>query len=147
MSHANAALTPRHSERIGRLVIEDGWTIAATAAFFHVSWPTTNRWAKRFAEMGSAGMLDRSSRPHRSPARTPPAVVKKIVHLRWKKRLGPVQIGGLSTLRTGPDVDDNVFIEPTIWVHHRTAGAGALCRADQSSLSNMRVPNQLPTYR
>ncbi len=39
-------------------------------------------------------MQDRSSRPHRSPNRTPQALVRKVVHLRWKKRLGPVAIGG-----------------------------------------------------
>src|SRR4051794_26165087 len=38
-------------------------------------------------------MLDRSSRPHRQPNRTPAPVVRKIVHLRWKQRLGPIQIG------------------------------------------------------
>ena len=38
-------------------------------------------------------MADRSSRPHRSRSRTPPPVVRKIVHLRWRKRLGPVEIG------------------------------------------------------
>ena len=37
-------------------------------------------------------MADRSSRPHRSPRRTPAPVVRKIVHLRWKQRLGPVVI-------------------------------------------------------
>lgn len=95
MSHANAALTPKHRERIGKLVVHDGWSIAAAAAFFHVSWPTANRWAKRYAEMGPAGMRDRSSRPHRSPNKTPTVVVRKIVHLRWKKRLGPVQIAGI----------------------------------------------------
>jgi len=42
--------------------------------------------------MGSDGMQDRSSRPHRSPAKTPPALVRKIVHLRWKHRLGPIAI-------------------------------------------------------
>ncbi len=31
-------------------------------------------------------------RPHRQPNRTPAPVVRKIVHLRWKQRLGPVQI-------------------------------------------------------
>ena len=35
-------------------------------------------------------MADRSSRPHRQPTRTPAPVVRKIVHLRWKQRLGPV---------------------------------------------------------
>jgi transposase InsO family protein len=43
--------------------------------------------------MGEAGMLDRSSRPHRVVNRTPAPVVRRIVHLRWKQRLGPVQIG------------------------------------------------------
>ena len=38
-------------------------------------------------------MVDRSSRPHHQPNRTPAPVVRKIVHLRWKQRLGPVEIG------------------------------------------------------
>jgi transposase InsO family protein len=38
-------------------------------------------------------MVDRSSRPHRQPHRTSAPVVRKIVHLRWKQRLGPVEIG------------------------------------------------------
>jgi transposase InsO family protein len=38
-------------------------------------------------------MVDRSSRPHNSPNRTPAPVVRKLVHLRWKQRLGPVAIG------------------------------------------------------
>ena len=38
-------------------------------------------------------MCDRSSRPHRQPNRTPAPVVRKIVHLRWKQRLGPIEIG------------------------------------------------------
>ena len=37
-------------------------------------------------------MNDRSSRPHRQPNRTPQPTVRKIVHLRWKHRRGPVQI-------------------------------------------------------
>ncbi len=39
-------------------------------------------------------MSDPSSRPHHSPARTPRPTVRKSVHLRWKQRLSPVQIGG-----------------------------------------------------
>jgi transposase InsO family protein len=39
-------------------------------------------------------MKDRSSRPHSHPNRTPRQVVRRIVHLRIKKRLGPVQIAG-----------------------------------------------------
>ena len=102
MSHANAALTPAHRLRIGRLVVEEGWSVAAAADFFQVSWPTAKRWSDRYRDLlvGSgrpptaAAMADRSSRPHRSPNRTPEPVKRKIVHLRWKRRLGPVQIAG-----------------------------------------------------
>ena len=47
-------------------------------------------------------MADRSSRPHRFPRRTPQPMVGKIVHRRWKKRLGPVVIAdrlGLARVR------------------------------------------------
>jgi transposase InsO family protein len=92
VAHANAALTPRHRLKLARAVVEDGWTISYAAAVFHVSWPTAKRWAERYQQAGEAGMADRSSRPHRCPRRTPAPLVRKIVHLRWKKRLGPVAI-------------------------------------------------------
>jgi hypothetical protein len=47
----------------------------------------------RYLEMGAAGMLDHSSRPLHHPNRTPRHLVQKIVHLRWRRRLGPVEIG------------------------------------------------------
>ncbi len=93
MSHANAALTPRARLRLARLVVDDGWPIARAAERFEVSWPTAKRWAQRYAAMGQDGMGDRSSRPHRMPNRTPQHVVRKIVHLRWKQRMSPIEIG------------------------------------------------------
>ena len=92
MSHANAALTPRARLKIGRLIVDEGWPVARAAERFDVSWPTANRWAQRYRQLGAAGMADRSSRPHRQPTRTPQPTVRKIVHLRWKQRLGPVAI-------------------------------------------------------
>jgi transposase InsO family protein len=93
VSHRNAALTPIQRLRLARLIVDDGWPVAHAAVFFHVSWPTAKRWADRYELAGAAGMEDRSSRPHRVANRTPQPVVRKIVHLRWKKRLGPVAIG------------------------------------------------------
>jgi transposase InsO family protein len=92
VSHANAALTPIQRLRLARLVVDDGWPVARAAEWFHVSWPTAKRWADRYRADGRAGMHDASSRPHHSPLATTAPVVRKIVHLRWKQRLGPVQI-------------------------------------------------------
>jgi transposase InsO family protein len=94
VSHANAALTPRGRLRLARLVVDEGWPIARAAERYEVSWPTARRWAERYRRHGVAGMADRSSRPRHSPSKTPQPLVRKIVHLRWKQRLGPVQIAG-----------------------------------------------------
>ena len=94
MSHANAALTPRARLRLARLVVESGWTYSAAAALFMVSAKTARKWADRYRAEGVAGMADRSSRPHHSPTKTSPETVRRIVALRWRRRLGPVQIAG-----------------------------------------------------
>jgi transposase InsO family protein len=94
MSHANAALTPRARLRLAQLVVDRGWTCSAAAKMFMVSPRTAAKWAGRYRAEGALGMADRSSRPHRSPAKTPPQLVCQIVRLRWRHRLGPVQIAG-----------------------------------------------------
>jgi transposase InsO family protein len=95
VSHANAALTPRARLRLAQLVVDRGWSCSAAAAMFMVCPRTARKWADRYRSEGAAGMADRSSRPRSSPARTSPQVVQQIVRLRWRRRLGPVQIGGL----------------------------------------------------
>jgi transposase InsO family protein len=93
VSHANAALTPRARLKLARLIVDHGWPVARAAERYDVSWPTAKRWAERYLQCGEAGMFDRSSRPHHQPNRTSQPVVRKIVHKRWKHRLGPVAIG------------------------------------------------------
>lgn len=82
MSHANVALTPRARLRLAQLVVESGWTYAAAAKMFMVAPRTAKKWADRFRAEGALGMADRSSRPHTSPAKTNPEVVRQIVRLR-----------------------------------------------------------------
>jgi transposase InsO family protein len=83
--------------RLARLVVDDDWTYAAAAKMFMVDPNTARKWAQRYRAEGVAGMSDRSSRPHHSPTRTSQELVRRIVRLRWRHRLGPVQIAG----RTG----------------------------------------------
>jgi transposase InsO family protein len=92
--HANAPLSELGRLRLARLIVDQGWSIARAAERMQVAWPTAKRWADRYLIEGPAGMADRSSRPHHSPRRTPAPVVRRIVHLRWKQRLGPVAIAG-----------------------------------------------------
>ena len=94
MSHANATLTPITRLRLARLIVESGWTYAAAAKMFMVHPRTAKKWADRYRSEGQAGMTDRSSRPHTSSNQTPPELVRRIVRLRWRHRLGPVQIAG-----------------------------------------------------
>jgi transposase len=77
---------------LARLIVEQRCPISQAARRFQVSWPTAKRWADRYEAEGEAGMSDRSSRPHHMPLKTPQPVLRKIVHLRWKQRLGPLEI-------------------------------------------------------
>ena len=94
MSHANATLTPKTRLRLARLIVEQGWTCSAASKMFMVSPRTAAKWAARYRGEGPAGMADRSSRPHHSPTRTPEHLKRQVVALRWRHRLGPVQIAG-----------------------------------------------------
>jgi transposase InsO family protein len=90
--HANAVLTPRGRLLLARRVVDEEWPIVRAAEHFHVSWPTAKRWAARYAAMGAEGKADRSSRPHHSPNRTCPMLMRRIVELRWRHRLSPMAI-------------------------------------------------------
>ncbi|GAA1942836.1 hypothetical protein GCM10009689_25090 [Brevibacterium antiquum] len=71
MTHPNALLTPRARLRLARLIVEDGYPATIAAKMFMFSPITARKWAGRYREEGEFGMQDRSSKPHRIPARTP----------------------------------------------------------------------------
>jgi transposase len=95
VSHANALLTPRGRLLLARCVVEERWTLRRAAERFQVSVTTAARWAGRYREHGAAGMADRSSRPYRSPRRTPTRVERRILKVRVTRRWGPARIGFL----------------------------------------------------
>lgn len=92
MSHANARPDCARTTETGAAGGRPGLPIARAVERHDVSWPTAKRLADRYRLLGEAGMDDASSRLHHSPNKTPKPVVRKIVHLRWKQRLRPVEI-------------------------------------------------------
>ena len=88
--HANAALSRRQRERLVALVFA-GATISAAALVVGCSRQTASKWVGR-ARRGE-GLDDRSSRPRRSPRRTPPAVEQAVLRARAELRLGPHPLG------------------------------------------------------
>jgi transposase InsO family protein len=80
--HKNARLGFPSRVELARLVLELGWTRKAAAAAFRVSTKTACKWVARFQIAGPDGLMDRSSRPHRSPRQTSSFLVEKVLALR-----------------------------------------------------------------
>lgn len=88
MSHGNARLTIHGRQLLVDRVLAGGRKPAHVAAELGVSRQCVYRWVRRFLEEGSAGLIDRSSRPHQCPRRTPPDVESAVVALRISTRRG-----------------------------------------------------------
>lgn len=91
--HPNASLTPLGRLKMIVCVIDRGWTIEQTAERFQVDAKTVRKWRDRFLAEGPPGLLDRSSRPHRSPNATPDECRRRIIELRQQRRWGAAHIG------------------------------------------------------
>lgn len=88
--HANAALSRRQRERLVAFVLA-GVTITAAAALVGCSRQTGSKWVGRYRR--GEGLDDRSSRPHRQPRRTPPAVEQAVLRARRELAQGPHPLG------------------------------------------------------
>ncbi|UXA05747.1 IS481 family transposase [Mycobacterium sp. SMC-2] len=95
MSHRNAPLSETGRLRLARCVVDDGWPLRRAAERFQVSATTAARWAGRYRAAGAPAMVDRSSRPHHSPRRTPTRTERRIIKVRVIRRWGPARIGYL----------------------------------------------------
>src|SRR5665811_2212377 len=91
--HPNAPLTVEGRRRMVACVLDRGWTIEATADRFQIDAKTVRKWRDRFLAEGDAGLQDRSSRPHRSPNRTPRHLRRRVLRLRREHRWGSDHIG------------------------------------------------------
>jgi transposase InsO family protein len=85
--HKNARLTPLGREHLVNMILS-GQTPQAVSEAVGVCPRTVRKWVDRYTREGSAGLQDRSSRPHRLYQPTPPAVVDRIEALRRQRLTG-----------------------------------------------------------
>jgi transposase InsO family protein len=129
--------------------VEGGWPAAHVAEQLGISRATAYKWVRRYRAEGGAGLLDRSSRPHHSPRRTPARREAEILAARAEWRYGPDRLGpllglppstvhrvlhrrGFSRLRDA----DRVTAAP---VRYQACHPGALLHQDHKKLG--RVPD------
>lgn len=83
--HQNARLTVHSREQLARSVVEQGLSLQTAAAQFRVSPKTAAKWVGRYRQAGRSGLLDRSSRPHRSPRQTSSSLLERVLSLRRQR--------------------------------------------------------------
>lgn len=88
--HKNARLTPKSREQLLQLVqrVRAGAPPEEVADGFGISVRTVYKWLKRWRLEGRRGLLDRSSRPHRSPRSLRRQRERHILRLRERRWTG-----------------------------------------------------------
>ncbi|UCA52319.1 IS481 family transposase [Streptomyces sp. WA6-1-16] len=92
MSHRNARLTV-FGRRLLIARVCSGRPVAHVAAEMGISRATAHKWLRRWRTEGEAGLADRSSRPLRTPHRTPAETEADVCRLRTDRKLEPARIG------------------------------------------------------
>ncbi len=97
--HSNAKLTPKGRLALAQAIKRGEMSLEAAAAASKVSTRTARKWVQRFEAEGVAGLQDRSSRPVRLRAPTPPKVIRRIEQLRRQRMTGAriAELTGVST--------------------------------------------------
>jgi transposase len=132
--HANAKLGLAGRFALVK-AIEEGLSLRAAAAAFSVSPATAHRWWHRWLEAGEEArrtlscLLDRSSRPRRSPHQLAPELEEAICACRRDTGWGPRLVAGA----TG-------FAHSTVWKVLRRAGISRPPRATKEPANRYEWP-------
>ena len=86
--HKNARLTPHSRAELVRRVLIEGQAPAEVAGAMGVTLKTAHKWVARFRDTGIAGLVDRSSRPHRLHRPTAESTARRIEALRRQRWTG-----------------------------------------------------------
>jgi len=87
--HSGARTCPAGRALLVGRVRELGWTVKRSAEAAGISRQTAHKWLARHQPHDPASLHDRSSRPRRSPRRTPVEWREMILLLRRTKKTGP----------------------------------------------------------
>lgn len=128
MAHPRARLNVLGRELLVTRVDVLGWPVATAADAQGISRATGYKWIRRFRAEGSVGLIDRSSRPHRSPRALPATDVAAILDARTRLRWGPNRLGPLLG-------------------HPPSTVAAVLRRAQTPRLADLDRPTGLPVRR
>jgi transposase InsO family protein len=132
--HANAKLGLAGRLALVRAV-EDGLSLKQAAASFSVSPATAHRWWHRWLDSSEEDrrslscLLDRSSRPRRSPRQLPPELEERICACRRETGWGPRLVAGA----TG-------FAHSTVWKVLKRAGISRPPRTVREAANSYEWP-------
>lgn len=87
--HSGARSCPASRALLVGRVREAGWTVTRAAEAAGISRRTAHKWLARHVATDPASLADRSSRPRRSPGRTPAEWQEMILLLRRTRMTGP----------------------------------------------------------
>jgi transposase len=94
VGHRNARLTVHGRTLLVERVMA-GRPVAHVVSELGVSRATGYKWVARYRAEGPTGLVDRSSRAHRIPAKTSPEREQHVLAIRRDRKLGPHRIGPL----------------------------------------------------
>jgi transposase InsO family protein len=86
--HSSARITRAGRALLVRRVTVERWSVAAAAEAAGVSPRTAYKWLRRFKEEGHVGLVDRTSKPKRSPTQVPAGWQKLVLELRRLRMAG-----------------------------------------------------------
>lgn len=86
--HKNAKLAPAGRGQLVRRVLIEKASVKEVSEAMGVSRRTVYKWTKRYEAEGVKGLLDRSSRPNRSPRRWSKKLVQSVERLRRRRYTG-----------------------------------------------------------
>ena len=127
MAHPRTKLTVFGRQLLISRVEMLDWPIAHAAEMQGISRATAYKWVRRYRAEGERGLVDRSSRPRRSPQALPVDQAQAIIAARIERRWGPHRLAPL----TGHP-------RSTVYAALRRAGLSRLRDADRSTGAPIR---------